>query len=258
LSTAGVNGFGPQNNDAGQVVWTEAPDRSSSRVMLWDGAAARPLTGNGGGYDSNPLLNPAGQVAWTSGSQSQNDVYLYTPTTPDTLTLQPGQVVGGRTTTGVLTLPAPAPPGGSIIDLTSDSPAAVAPAQVTVPVGRTTVIFPVKTAPIARATAVTITAASDAESWQVTLSVSPPTAVFVRADPSSLTGGLSGQGTVMLSGAAPRGGVVVTLTSDNPMLVTLPASVTVPGGARSAHFPLRTQAVSTTAPGILTAATGGG
>jgi hypothetical protein len=61
-------------------------------------------------------------------------------------------------------------------------------------------------------------------------------------NPTAVKGGMPSQGTVTLSGPAPDGGVVVTLAS-NKKAAAVPASVTVPMGATSAHFPVNTKAV---------------
>src|SRR5207248_1853000 len=98
--------------------------------------------------------------------------------TPTSLILQPGHVVGGRTTTGIVTLPSPAPPGGAIVSLTADQPAAIVPARVKVPVGLTWATFPIGTSPVPRATPVLITAVDNDVSWQATLQVEPPTPQF--------------------------------------------------------------------------------
>ena len=68
----------------------------------------------------------------------------------------------------------------------------------------------------------------------------------VSLNPATVTGGASSTGTVTLSSAAPAGGVVVTLTSSNTAVATVPASVTVAAGATSATFTVTTLAVSGT------------
>src|SRR5258706_375243 len=62
-------------------------------------------------------------------------------------------------------------------------------------------------------------------------------------NPASCTGGNSSTGTVTLSGAAPSGGAVVTLSSSNTTVARVPSSVTVAAGATSATFALSTSAV---------------
>src|SRR5829696_7671922 len=61
-----------------------------------------------------------------------------------------------------------------------------------------------------------------------------PSLAGVALNPASVTGGSTSQGTASLTGAAPSGGAVVTLSSSNTSAATVPASVTVPAGAFSA------------------------
>src|SRR5437016_2283822 len=64
----------------------------------------------------------------------------------------------------------------------------------------------------------------------------------VTLTPTTVNGGVPSTGLVTLSGAAPSGGAVVTLSSSNTSVATVPASVTVPAGASSARFPDATTA----------------
>jgi outer membrane protein assembly factor BamB len=66
-------------------------------------------------------------------------------------------------------------------------------------------------------------------------------------DPTTVVGGSPSTGTITLSGPAPAGGVVVRLSSINPILVNVPASVTVAAGATSATFTARTRPTRTRA-----------
>ena len=63
-------------------------------------------------------------------------------------------------------------------------------------------------------------------------------------NPSSVVGGSSAVGTVILSGAAPSGGAVVTLASSNGTIALVPPSVTVAAGASSASFTVATNSVT--------------
>jgi len=74
----------------------------------------------------------------------------------------------------------------------------------------------------------------------------------VALNPTSVTGGSSSTGTVTLSGAAPAGGAVVTLSSNNAA-ATAPASVTVAAGATTATFTVTTTAVASAASAIISA-----
>jgi hypothetical protein len=74
---------------------------------------------------------------------------------------------------------------------------------------------------------------------------------------TNVIGGNSVTGTVTLTAAAPSGGLVVSLSSSNPGVAGVPASVTVPAGATSATFTVTTTAVYDTRSATITA-TGGG
>jgi hypothetical protein len=63
-------------------------------------------------------------------------------------------------------------------------------------------------------------------------------------NPANLTGGTSSTGTVTLTGVAPSGGAVVSLSSSNTAAASVPPSVTVAAGATSATFAVATFAVS--------------
>ena len=78
----------------------------------------------------------------------------------------------------------------------------------------------------------------------------------VSLNPASVTGGNSSTGTVTLSGAAPSGGAVVTLSSSNDA-ARVPSSVTLPTGTSSATFPVNTSAVTSSTPVTISASYGG-
>lgn len=79
-----------------------------------------------------------------------------------------------------------------------------------------------------------------------------PTLSSVSASPNPVSGGQSATGTVTLSAVAPAGGAVVALASASSAF-SVPASVTVPQGVRSASFPITTTATSTATTGTLSA-----
>ena len=62
----------------------------------------------------------------------------------------------------------------------------------------------------------------------------------LTVDPTTVTAPASSIGTVTLNGAAPAGGVTVTLRSSDTGKATVPPSVTVPEGANSATFVITT------------------
>ena len=68
----------------------------------------------------------------------------------------------------------------------------------------------------------------------------------MQINPSILTGGDPTSGVVSLSGAAPAAGAVVSLSSSNPAVVSVPSSVTVGSGSSAWGFNVTTAAVSST------------
>jgi hypothetical protein len=77
-----------------------------------------------------------------------------------------------------------------------------------------------------------------------TATAGPAALSAVSLSPTSTVGGGSSTGTVSLTAAAPAGGAVVSLASSNATVASVPASVTVQGGANSATFTVTTSAVS--------------
>ena len=61
---------------------------------------------------------------------------------------------------------------------------------------------------------------------------------------TSVVGGTSSKGTVVLSGAAPWSGILVSLTSSGPSVASVPRNVTVRAGQKSANFTITTYSVS--------------
>lgn len=73
----------------------------------------------------------------------------------------------------------------------------------------------------------------------------------VTVQPAEVIQGDPATGTATLTSGAPAGGVVVDLSSDNPAVATVPASVTVPAGSTSATFPVSTSSETTGSAAII-------
>src|SRR6185436_198804 len=85
----------------------------------------------------------------------------------------------------------------------------------------------------------------------------PASLSAVSVSPSSVVGGNTAQGTITLTAGAPSGGAVVTLSSANTAVVSVPASVTVAAGASSATFGVETSGVASNTGVTITATYGG-
>jgi outer membrane protein assembly factor BamB len=66
----------------------------------------------------------------------------------------------------------------------------------------------------------------------------------ITLNPTVVKGGTSSRGTVTLSGSAPTGGAVVTLASGNAAVAQVPTTFTIPAGAKSGTFTVKTKHVS--------------
>ena len=170
---------------------------------------------------------------------------------PFSLTLNPTSVNGGNPSTGQITLSSPAPSGGTIFSLSSSNTSvATVPASVTVAAGSTGAVFQVSTMTTANSATVTISAANSGVTQTASLTVTPqppsgPTLTSLTLNPSTLVGPTPSIGTVTLSGPAPNGGVLVSLSSSKPGVAAVPPSVTIPAGATNASFTATTSSVTT-------------
>ncbi|MGC2194783.1 MAG: hypothetical protein WA628_08905 [Terriglobales bacterium] len=181
------------------------------------------------------------------GSSTQNATLTVTPipVTLSSVTANPASVVGGNPSTGTVTLSTLAPTGGIVVSLSSNTPAAQVPVSVSVAAAATTATFPITTSVVSSTTAALITGVFGSSTQNATLTVTPVpvTLSSVTVNPTSVVGGNSSTGAVTLSGPAPAGGIVVSLSSNNPA-AQVPASVTVLAGAAAANFTISTSGVS--------------
>jgi hypothetical protein len=166
-----------------------------------------------------------------------------------TFTISPTTVAAGGTSTGTITLSAPAPTGGAIVSLSSSATSvATVPASVTVAAGSTTATFTISTNATLTAQGTAIISASYGGvtlTQTLTVTVSSLTITSLTVSPTSVVGGAGSTGTVTLSGASPAGGTAVTLSSSS-LNASVPTNVTVLGGATTATFAISTSPVSTT------------
>jgi hypothetical protein len=94
--------------------------------------------------------------------------------------------------------------------------------------------------------------------WSEVRSLNSGTSISgLTINPPSVEGGNSAQGQVTLTALAPAGGIVISLSSNNTAVATVPASVTVPQGGTSATFTVSTRAVSATTAVTITGTHGG-
>lgn len=160
--------------------------------------------------------------------------------------LNPTSVMHGATSTATVTLNGVAPTGGALVTLTSSSTAnATVPANVTVAAGTRSATFTVTTLAGGTAASVNISGAYGGATKTGTLALTSTAAPYaVSFSPSPVLGGNASTGTVTLNGAAPVGGLVVSLFSTDTVHATVPASVTVAAATTTATFAVATFGVS--------------
>jgi hypothetical protein len=182
-----------------------------------------------------------------------------TTATLSSVALNPTTVTTGSTSQGTVTLSAAAPSSGAVITLSSSNTAAATlPASVSVAAGATSASFTVSTGSVSTPASSTISASYSGLTVTASLTINPaPTVSSLAVNPSSVVGGNSALGTVMLSSAAPASGAVVSLTSNNPVAASVPANVSIAGGANTASFAVSTSAVANTTTVMSSASYGG-
>jgi hypothetical protein len=174
---------------------------------------------------------------------------------PNVLTgvsVAPASISGGASALGTATLGGPAPASGAVIMLTSSSAAATVPPSVTIPAGASSATFAVGALAVGSSTQVTISGSYNGVTKTAALTVLPSALTGVSVAPASVSGGATAQGTATLGGPAPASGAVVMLSSSSAA-ATVPPSVTIPAGAKSATFAVATSVVATSTQATITA-----
>ena len=171
------------------------------------------------------------------------------------VTLNATVVAVGGTVQGTVSFATAAPTGGASIALSSSN-ASVATVQtpITIQPGASSATFTVTG--VAPGTA-TFTASSNGTSQSPMLTVTAPAALAsITLSASSVVGANPVVGTATLTGVAPAGGAMVSLSGGDP-LVGFPTTVTVPAGSTSMNFTIETRAVAGTLSATISGTYGG-
>jgi hypothetical protein len=273
LSPASV--LGGNSTTANTVTLAAAAPTSGATITLTSSdpavAAVPPSVTVAGGATVSPqfTITTTAVAAVTSvtitasdGASQKTATLSVRPAVLTAVTLSPKTVVGGKSTTGnTVTLNGLAPSAGAVVTLSSSDPTvASVPPSVTVAAGTTvSPTFTITTTAVATQTSVTISATYNGTTKTAILTVDAPQVVSLRLSPASVKGGRSTtNNTVTLNGPAPAGGAAVTLTSGDPAVAAVPATVTVAAGATSATFKITTTAVTSNTVVSITATYGGG
>ena len=113
-------------------------------------------------------------ISGSYGGAARAASLTVTPPLPTlaSLTLNPASVFGGaQSSTGTVTLTAPAPAGGAQVALSSNNSTAQVPSSVTLPAGATSATFTVTTSAVIFSTSATITASYNNSTRSATLAI---------------------------------------------------------------------------------------
>ena len=142
----------------GGVVVTLASDNAAATIPATATIAA--------GHSSATFVIATGSVTAlttvnltaTLGSTSKTATLTINPVSLVEINLRPDRVTGGSTSTGTVRINGPAPAGGLVVTLASNSSSATVPATVTIPAGQNAVTFTVTTLTVTAKTIVQVTA----------------------------------------------------------------------------------------------------
>ena len=176
------------------------------------------------------------------------------------LELTPSTIAGGKASSARVTLTGLPPQGDAVVRLSSSrQDVAPVPATIIVPFhanspSRALNIIP---AVVSQPTTVEISATYGLVTVTRVLTVVPPALTQLYLTPTTVIGGCgTSAGKIVLSGSAPSGGALVSLTNSNSA-ATVPSVVTVPAGASSQTFSVTTRNVTTNVAGTVAASYGG-
>lgn len=188
------------------------------------------------------------------------------PPSLSSLTLSSSTVSSGGTVTGILRLTSPAPASGAVVRLQGSMEGQViVPQNVTIPGGSISATFtttPAPQTPFPRWVFIQGTygtfGGSQARILEIEPAAGPATLLAIGPASQDLIGGNSGRASVALVIPAPSGGGVVSLTTDNPSVIQVPASVTIPEGNSATSFAIGTSHITGLPTGGNVFATAGG
>jgi len=220
------------------------------------------------------VLVPAGQVSATFpvgtipvGSATTRNVYaifngttFYAPLTviPPTLasiSVNPTTVGAGGSATGTATLTGPAPKGGVSIKLKTSATYVKVPFSVTINAGNAAAIFSVSVKATAPLGTVNIIGYLGTTTQTAKLTIGAPQLESISLNPTTVRGGTSSTGMVALTGKAPKGGMMVSLSSSSGV-AKVQSTILIPAGASSQIFTVKTKGVTSQTMATITATVG--
>lgn len=198
-----------------------------------------------------PVAQPtAVEITATYGLVTQTQTLTVVPPALEQLYLTPTTIIGGcGTSAGKIVLTGNAPAGGSVVPISNTNPQVSAPATVTVAAGTSSKTFTLTTGVVTTNVYGAVGASYGGVSQSHTVIVRPIRVKTLTLSPNPVTGGATGGGDITLECPAPTGGAVVSLSSTNTAAAQpTTSSITIPAGATTGSFSVRTSSVAADTP----------
>ncbi|HEY7405172.1 MAG TPA: hypothetical protein VIB39_16725 [Candidatus Angelobacter sp.] len=178
-----------------------------------------------------------------SGTATLNLTVL--PPSIKSIQVSPATISGGATASALITLNGQAPAGGAAVNLSSSSPAAIAPAVATVQAGNSSVTVPIPTNSVSASTLANITATWNGASAKSQLTIAPQDQpATITLSPSTVSGTTGSFATVTM--AAPSSiDQIFQITNSNPNVVRVANSVLIPAGRTAGGVNITNSIVNT-------------
>ncbi len=181
-------------------------------------------------------------ITGSLGTLTQTATLTIQATTLASISLSPNPLVGGTSAIATVSLKGLAPPGGLLVQLSTNNSSVSMPNSVKVLSGAQSATFTVNTQPVAVTTFVNLTANGAGQQVKTILTITPSALTSLTFSPDSVVGSSTDTpvGTVTFNGPTSASGVDVQLKSSDPTLLKVPAliHVNLSGSQRTAQFSL--------------------
>ncbi len=185
-------------------------------------------------------------TATLNGVQQSTSVSFTGVIIPSSLVCSPGSVIGPGSSNCTVTLSAPAPAGGAVIALSSNTPSVTVPTSVSIIYGQSTVSFTASVMAVTSNQIAELVATYNSVSQSFNLTDAGPLSLSsLVCSPSTIGSNSSTNCTVSLSQPAVTAVTISIAAGSGP--VSVPSTVTIPTGVAIAVFSANTSTVTTSA-----------
>lgn len=209
------------------------------------------------GGTKDTLIRVHASVTLTKATDTFADITVQRPTIK-TITATPALVAGGKPVTITLTFTGAIPVSGAQLSLASNATAVSVPKIVQLKANTTSVTIPCTTSVVSTRTPVVLIGELNGKSAELTVAVRAVEVLKLVSSPTVLQGGASAKLTITLTEAVPKGQTITVALSSNQPSLTVPATVTIPGGKSSAVVDILSSTVGQLVTANVTATVNGG